>query len=377
MLYVGLLNVERCVVCSLPSRCGLHFVKGGGLLAGMEMYFPSFRITAAMASDLSKIDQAKGFLEGLDLSVEWVQQEEVRVLAVEAHASTHIEGSQLTLDEAEQVLAGLSPEHSSPDDVRELINWRQAFDFVKQQASLPVKAEMILEIHRLLVDGVRGGSAGPGEYRNRQNYIVDQATDQVVYTPPPPGEVEGLMEQFVRWLQAPSKLHPVIISGIAQFQLVHIHPFRDGNGRASRLLSTLCLYRAGYDFRRMFTLSEYYDRDRAAFYRAIQGVRDSGMDLTGWLEYFVRGLAVQLFEVKRRSEDGLRADAMARAHGLNQRQRQILFLLLVQGTAGIQQVERRAGSANRRTLQRDLACLVELGLVTTSGATSSLRYRLV
>ncbi len=352
-------------------------MKGGGLLAGMEMYFPSFRITAAMASDLSKIDQAKGFLEGLDLSVEWVQQEEVRVLAVEAHASTHIEGSQLTLDEAEQVLAGLSPEHSSPDDVRELINWRQAFDFVKQQASLPVKAEMILEIHRLLVDGVRGGSAGPGEYRNRQNYIVDQATDQVVYTPPPPGEVEGLMEQFVRWLQAPSKLHPVIISGIAQFQLVHIHPFRDGNGRASRLLSTLCLYRAGYDFRRMFTLSEYYDRDRAAFYRAIQGVRDSGMDLTGWLEYFVRGLAVQLFEVKRRSEDGLRADAMARAHGLNQRQRQILFLLLVQGTAGIQQVERRAGSANRRTLQRDLACLVELGLVTTSGATSSLRYRLV
>ena len=55
----------------------------------------------------------------------------------------------------------------------------------------------------------------------------------------------------------------MLVAGIAQFQLVHIHPFVDGNGRTSRLLSTLCLYRSGYDFKRLFTLSEYYDRDRA------------------------------------------------------------------------------------------------------------------
>ena len=61
-------------------------------------------------------------------------------------------------------------------------------------------------------------------------------------------------------------------------------------GRTSRLLSTLCLYRAGYDFKRLFTISEYYDRDRPSFYRAIQSVRESGMDMTGWLEYYVEGL---------------------------------------------------------------------------------------
>jgi Fic family protein len=77
-----------------------------------------------------------------------------------------------------------------------------------------------------------------------------------------------------------------------------IHPFLDGNGRTSRLLSTLCLYRAGYDFKRLFTISEYYDRDRAAFYSALQGVREAGMDLTCWLDYFVEGLATQLLEVK-------------------------------------------------------------------------------
>ena len=85
----------------------------------------------------------------------------------------------------------------------------------------------------------------------------------------------------------------MLVSGVAQFQLVHIHPFVDGNRRASRLLSTLCLYRAGYDFKRLFSISEYYDRDRTGFYAALQGRRDTDMDLTGWLDYFVEGLATR------------------------------------------------------------------------------------
>lgn len=106
------------------------------------------------------------------------------------------------------------------------------------------------------------------------------------------------MAELIDWLAStetdPAALHPVLASGVAQFYLVHIHPFLDGNGRTSRLLSTLCLYRAGYDFRRLCTISEYYDRDRSAFYRAIQQVTDVGMDLTVWLEFFVEGLATQL-----------------------------------------------------------------------------------
>ena len=76
-------------------------------------------------------------------------------------------------------------------------------------------------------------------------------------------DVPALMQELVAWLRQEAEVHPALVAGIAQFQLVHIHPFLDGNGRTSRLLSTLCLYRAGYDFKRLFTLSEYYDRDRA------------------------------------------------------------------------------------------------------------------
>lgn len=74
-----------------------------------------------------------------------------------------------------------------------------------------------------------------------------------------------MIRVMVAWLQKETQINPVIVAGIAQFQLVHIHPFVDGNGRTARLLSTLCLYRTGYDFKRLFTINECYDRDRPAY----------------------------------------------------------------------------------------------------------------
>lgn len=78
-----------------------------------------------------------------------------------------------------------------------------------------------------------------------QNYVANAATGETVYTPSPAHEVSLRMGELVSWLDEPGDVHPVLASGIGQFQLVHIHPFLDGNGWTSRLLSTLCLYRAG------------------------------------------------------------------------------------------------------------------------------------
>ena len=176
------------------------------------------------------------------------------------------------------------------------------------------------------------------------------------------------------WLNRPTDIHPVIVSGIAQFQLVHIHPFLDGNGRASRLLSTLLLYRAGYDFKRLFSISEYYDRDRMAFYRALQEVRQSNMDMTGWVEYFTAGLATQLAEVKQRGELAIRQDVLASRHGLTDRQSRALGYLLERGRMTIADFESLFPDTSRRTLQRDLRTLIERRLILRRGQTSGLEY---
>ena len=181
----------------------------------------------------------------------------------------------------------------------------------------PVTEGLVREIHKRLVEGVRGGSAAPGEYRRIQNYVVNAATREVVYTLRQRTTCRSSCGSWWIWLNRERDIHPVLVRGIVQFQLVHIHPFLDGNGRASRLLSTVCWYRAGYDCRGPFTISEYYDRDRAAFYWAIQRVRERDMDLTGWLEFFTAGLAAQLDEVKGRGERTIRRDALVREHALS------------------------------------------------------------
>ena len=337
---------------------------------------PRFSITNATAAALTEIERARGFLEAANLSDEWVDAMRSRAFLLEAHHTTHIEGTRLTVDEAAVLLAGRAVPGADPDDVRELLNYRNAFEYVSLYLDHggPITERLILDIHEHLVAGVRGGTAAPGEYRRVQNFVVNSATGETIYTPPPPDEVPPLMRELVAWLNRRSDIHPVITSGIAQFQLVHIHPFIDGNGRTSRLLSTLCLYRAGYDFKRLFSISEYYDRDRIAFYQALQDVRRSNMDMTGWVEFFTKGLATQLTEVKERGELAIRQDILARRHRLSERQAMALGHALEHGKLTIGDFQELCPETHRRTLQRDIKALVDGGLLLRRGSTNQVEY---
>jgi Fic family protein len=339
---------------------------------------PKFTVTNRISAGITRIERARGFIEAATLSEAWVREIGHQALILEAHHTTHIEGTHLTLHQAERLLAGKPVPDANPDDVRELLNYRRAFDFVCEylESHGPITEGLIREIHKRLVEGVRGSAAAPGEYRKVQNYVINSATGATIYTPPPAHDVPIMMAELIAWLGREQETHPVLVSGIAQFQLVHIHPFLDGNGRTSRLLSTLCLYRAGYDFKRLFTISEYYDRDRPDFYRAIQSVRENDMDLTVWLDYFIEGLSTQLAEVRRRGEQAIRRDVLIKEHGLSDRQAKAIDYMLEHGSLKIQDFERLCPKLNRRTLQRDLKVMVNAGLLVAEGSTNQLIYRI-
>lgn len=342
----------------------------------MSEFNPIFTITNRMTAAITHIERARGFLEAARLSDDWVRDMGAEALIKEAHHTTHIEGTRLTLDQAERLWNGEVVPEADPDDTRELLNYRSAFEFVSDclDSVDPITEGLIREIHRKLVEGVRGGKADPGNYRRIQNYVANSSTGDVLYAPPSAVEVPIMMSEMVKWLNADLEIHPVLISGIAQFQLVHIHPFLDGNGRTSRLLSTLCLYKAGYDFKRLFTISEYYDRDRTTFYKKIQSVRENDMDMTGWLDYFITGLETQMIEVKERGEQVIRRDVLVQKHGLNERQGKAIGYLLQNGKLTIQDFEGICPDVNRRSLQRDLKGMLDQELVSTEGATNQLAY---
>ena len=127
-------------------------------------------------------------------------------------------------------------------------------------------------------------------------------------------------------------------------------------------------------FKQLFSISEYYDRNRNGFYTALQSVREHDMDLTGWLDYFIEGLATQMDEVTERGKRAIRRDVIAREYALNPRQVLAVGHLLERDELRIEELEGLCPGVNRRTLQRDLRDLVQQGVVKSIGAARAVRY---
>jgi Fic family protein len=140
----------------------------------MSPFAPQFTISNGITAGLTAIERARGFLEAATLSEEWMRRMSQRALLLEAHHTTHIEGTHLTIEQAERLWTGETVHDARPDDVRELLNYRDAFNLVSEYlgSGEPVTEGLIREIHKRLVEGVRvagvfrrgaGNSARGGE----------------------------------------------------------------------------------------------------------------------------------------------------------------------------------------------------------------------
>ena len=342
------------------------------------MFDPKFTITPKINKALVEIERVRGFLDAVKLKDEWITNMQKNALILESHHSTHIEGTALTLEQARRILEGKKLKGINWDDEKELLNYKKAMDFVSKYLGKdnPITEGIILELHKILVKDVRGGQADPGNYRKIQNYVVNSRTREVIYTPPRPLDVPHLMQEFVGWINSTEDLSPILIAGISQFQFVHIHPFIDGNGRTARLLSTLILYKTGYDFKRLFTLSEYYDNDRPAYYKAIQSVRENNMNMTVWLEYFLKGLRSQMAEIQEKGKKIIIVDKvvkMLQDISLNTRQEKIIRYLVINEQIDNEQCQKVCNSI-KRTATRDLAALVEKNVLKRCGEKKGTYY---
>ena len=330
-------------------------------------FSPKFTIALKINKALVEIERVRGFLDAVNLKDDWIADMQKKALILESHHSTHIEGTALSLEQAKDILEGREVKGADQDDKKELLNYKQAMNFVSKYLGKddPVTEGLVREMHKILVKGVRGGQADPGNYRKIQNYVVNSRTKEVIYTPPAPLDVPHLMREFVDWMNKAEDVSPLLVAGIAQFQFVHVHPFIDGNGRTARLLSTLILYKTGYDFKRLFTISEFYDKNRPAYYQAIQSVRKNGMDMTAWLEYFVEGLKSQMAEIQKKGEKLIKQDTQLqkiKKIGLNKRQEKAVRRLILKDTLSVNEYQFVA-SCIRRTAQRDLEDLIKKKVV--------------
>ena len=349
---------------------------------------PRYTLTSAIARALMRIEAARAVVERTPLPPAAAEELRRRARLRSTHYSTRIEGNRLTLEEAEQVIAGQTIQTAGRErDVREVQNYWNAFLRVEEWAAQqrPLAEERVQRLHALVEKGAR---ARPTPYRDGQNVIRDSATGRIVYLPPEAGDVPGLMSALITWWKAADQdlLPPPLIAGLLHYQFVTIHPFYDGNGRTARLLAMYELHRSGYGLGGIFSLEEYHAGDLDAYYGALvthphhnyyAGRTDA--DITPWIEYFLGTLA-RVFslaeeEAARVSDDGLPAEPEA-LRRLDARARRVLALFSRSARITAADAARLFGFSERaaRNLLREL---VSQGiLVVTDPANRSRSYGL-
>jgi Fic family protein len=232
---------------------------------------------------------------------------------------------------------------------------------------LPLSMRLIREMHARLLQGGRGGTLTPGEFRRTQNWIGGTRPGNALFVPPPVSELDRCLSDLEVFMhEEASRLPTLIKAGLIHVQFETIHPFLDGNGRMGRLLVTLFL--CVHDVLRspLLYLSLYLKAHRADYYQLLQDVRERGA-WHAWLEFFLKGIEetatqaftaatriVDLFKIDRAqiAAESERAGSALRVHDVLQRH--------PFGTAG--QLTRHTG-LTAPTINAALADLVRLGIV--------------
>ena len=215
-------------------------------------------------------------------------------IAKEATTSSKIEGTKTNLidviQDDEASIAELDEEQR--DDLEEVQNYIKAVNYaVDKLHKLPLATRLICETHEVLLSGVRGFARAPGQIRKTQNWIGgggDIAT--AVFVPPSPDTLQELLSDLEKYWHNNDTNVPVLIKmALSHYQFETIHPFLDGNGRTGRLIISLQLIEKEILLKPALYISDYFERNRSAYYDALERVRLAG-DYTQWVRFFLGGV---------------------------------------------------------------------------------------
>jgi Fic family protein len=214
----------------------------------------------------------------------------------EAVLSSKIEGTQATLGDVLKFDAGEEPSQESRRiDIYEINNYRRALrEAQKELETRPFNLNLLLKLHSILLDSVRGRDKGRGKFRTIQNYIgaPNSALEDAAFVPPPANQLMTLLDNWEKYYHM-DRPDPLVQLAVVHAQFEIIHPFLDGNGRLGRILLPLYLYEKKILRQPMFYLSAYLDKNRDSY---IDHLRNLGVvegSWNAWITFFLTALIEQ------------------------------------------------------------------------------------
>lgn len=234
---------------------------------------------------LGKLDGITQLLPDLDFFI-------FMYIRKEAARSSEIEGTQATIIDVIKSEAQI--ESRFPQDVERIVHYINAMEYgLKRLETLPLSLRFIREIHKVLIGGtVDAPGKTPGEFRTSQNWIGGGSPNTAKFVPPTQVEMNRCLDDFEKFLHSTGDYPPLIKAALAHAQFETIHPFLDGNGRTGRLLTTFYLCKLGILERPVLYLSEYFLNNQNAYYGSLHSYHQEDTDVSGWLDFFLDGVAI-------------------------------------------------------------------------------------
>ncbi len=209
---------------------------------------------------------------------------------IEANKSSRIEGTRTTVEEDLLDVTDINPEKR--DDWEEVQNYVKATNYGVERIKegFPVCTRLMRELHKILMQGVRGERKTPGEFRTSQNWIGGSMPSNAVYVPPPHTEIAECLTDFEKFINNEEIDTPDLIKiAILHYQFESIHPFLDGNGRIGRLLIPLYIQSKGMLEKSCLYISDYIERNKDTYYDLLTRVRTHN-DIIGWIKFFLEAV---------------------------------------------------------------------------------------
>jgi Fic family protein len=341
----------------------------------MTLDIATLRITPEILSLIAEIDEFKGAWRAIGR----IAQERLsglrRVATIESiGSSTRVEGARLSDREVEALLANIRIGSFTTRDEQEVAGYAAVMETVfGAYDAITLTENHIRQLHRDLLAHSTKDERHQGSYKTLPNHV--EAFDEngkslgVVFETATPFDTPPRMAELVQWVAGKEKdrsLHPLLVIGVYVVVFLEIHPFQDGNGRLSRILTTLMLLRAGYAYVPYNSLESVIEQSKEGYYlslRRTQGtIRTDAPDWNPWLEFFLRALQRQ----KQRLERKMERERIMLAQ-MPELSAMILELTREHGRVTVAEAVRVSG-AGRNTVKDHLKALVEQGHLTLHGA---------
>jgi len=332
-------------------------------------------ITPAILRLIAEIDEFKGAWAAIGrISPERLTALRHIATIESIGSSTRIEGAKLSDKEVEQLLGGLEVKEFASRDEEEVAGYSRTMETIfAHWQDIPLTENHIKQLHRDLLRYSLKDERHRGEYKTHTNNVEacgpGGSSLGVVFETAPPFDTPRLMMELVEWTKAnleAEELHPLIAIALFIVVFLEIHPFQDGNGRLSRILTTLLLLRAGYAYVPYSSFESVIEQSKDAYYLGLRQtqatIRTDAPDWHPWLIFFLKSLQQQKMRLKKKMER-----ERLILGDLPELSVQILELCRERGRVTVAEVTKVTG-ANRNTIKDHLKALTRAGHLEQHGA---------